>query len=355
MKKSLIALAVAAAVPALAQAQTNVTMFGIADAAVQYSKGAGNSTNLRLVNSGLNSSRWGVRGVEDIGGGLKAGFWLESAVATDDATAGGSNTNNQASGATANGGGLTFGRRATVSLMGGFGEIRLGRDYTPSFWNHTFYDAFGTNGVGSGLNVQAPTHVTTVRASNSVGYHIPGGLPVFGQLMVAFGENGGTAANKNDGRYAGLRVGGRFGPVELAGAFGTTKAGATNLTDANIGGKVTFGPATVMGLYDVSKTSNNGAQRKYFNLGTNIAVGAGTIRASVVKGDSKAATSLLKDSDAIQFAVGYVHDLSKRTAVYTTFSLLDNKGAFANRTNARAVTTGGGSATALEFGLKHSF
>jgi predicted porin len=354
MKKSLIALAVAAAVPALAQAQTNVTMFGIADATVQYSKGAGNSTNLRLVNSGLNSSRWGVRGVEDIGGGLKAGFWLEAGANTDDGAFGNTNTNNQAGGAqTSNA--LQFNRRSTVSLMGGFGEIRLGRDYTPSFWNHTFYDAFGTNGAGSGLNVQAPTHVTTVRASNSIGYHIPGGLPVFGQVMVAFGENGGTAATKNDGRYAGLRVGGRFGPVELAGAFGTTKAGATNLTDANIGGKVTFGPATVMGLYDVSKTSNNGAQRKYFNIGTNIAVGAGTIRASVVKGDSKAATSLLKDSDAIQFAVGYVHDLSKRTAVYTTFSLLDNKGNFNNRNNARAVTTAGGSATALEFGLKHSF
>ena len=48
--------------------------------------------------------------------------------------------------------GLTFNRRSTVSLAGGWGELRLGRDYTPTFWNLTIFDAFGTNGLGSSTN-----------------------------------------------------------------------------------------------------------------------------------------------------------------------------------------------------------
>jgi predicted porin len=354
MKKSLIALAVAAAVPALAQAQTNVTMFGIADAAVQYSAGKGNGNNLKLVNSGLNSSRFGVRGVEELGGGLKAGFWLEAGANTDDGTFGNTNTNNQTTGAQSSNA-LQFNRRSTVSLMGGFGEIRLGRDYTPSFWNHTYYDAFGTNGVGSGLNVQSPVQTTTVRASNSIGYFLPSGMPVFGQVMFALGENGSTAGvTKNDGRYVGARVGAAFGPAEVALGVGQEKnVSGVNRTDVNVGGKFAMGAITLMGLVDQSKIAS-GNKRQYANVGMNWAVGAGTVKFSAVLGNEKNAGGT-KTADAIQVAAGYQHDLSKRTAVYGTVSVLDNRGSFANRTNARAVTTAGGNATALEFGLRHSF
>jgi predicted porin len=355
MKKSLIALAVAAAVPALAQAQTNVTMFGIADAAVQYSAGKGNGNNLKLVNSGLNSSRFGVRGVEDLGGGLQAGFWLEAGANTDDGAFGNTNTNNQTGGANTSGA-LQFNRRSTVSLMGGFGELRLGRDYTPSFWNHTVYDAFGTNGVGSGLNVQSPLMTTTVRASNSIGYFLPSGMPVFGQVMVALGENGSTAgATKNDGRYFGARVGASFGPAQVAVAYGQEKnSGNLKRSDANIGAKFAMGAVTLMGLVDASEVVG-GDKRQYVNVGMNWAVGAGTVKASVVAGSSKPAAGGAKTSDALQLSAGYQHDLSKRTAVYGTASVLDNRKAFANRTNARAVTTAGGNAMALEVGLRHSF
>ena len=88
-----------------------------------------------LANSGYNSSRLGFRGTEDLGGGLAASFWLEAPITNDD-------------GAT---GVASFARRSTVSLSGGFGELRLGRDYTPTFWNDTVFDPFGTNGVGSNL------------------------------------------------------------------------------------------------------------------------------------------------------------------------------------------------------------
>jgi len=147
MKKSLIALAVLTA-SGISFAQSSVTLFGIVDAA--YAKGTGSvSDKTQLQNSGYNSSRFGVRGTEDLGGGLKASFWLEAGVNNDDGTGAASNTNNQAvTAANAGTQGLTFNRRSTVSLEGGFGEVRLGRDYTPQFWTETAYDPFGTNGVG---------------------------------------------------------------------------------------------------------------------------------------------------------------------------------------------------------------
>ena len=136
MKKSLIALAVLAASGA-AMAQSSVTLFGIVDATYAYGSGsAGNKS--QLTNSGYNSSRLGFRGVEDLGGGMSASFWLEAGVNNDNGSGANTSTNNQASGSTG-GGGLTFNRRSTVSLNGGFGEVRLGRDYTPQFWNLTVF------------------------------------------------------------------------------------------------------------------------------------------------------------------------------------------------------------------------
>src|SRR3954470_14955696 len=90
MKKSLIALAVMAAAGA-ASAQSSVTLFGIVDATLMYGKanGGGGNTLWQLGNSGYNSSRLGFRGVEDLGGGLSASFWLEGGISNDDGRAGG--------------------------------------------------------------------------------------------------------------------------------------------------------------------------------------------------------------------------------------------------------------------------
>src|SRR5205085_4224819 len=130
MKKSLIALAVMAAAGA-ASAQSSVTLFGIVDAAVsRYDSGGSGDAVTKLTNSGYNSSRLGFRGTEDLGGGTSASFWLEAGLANDDGQGAATNSNNQASGAgaaVAGRQGLTFNRRSTVSLSGGWGEGRLGR------------------------------------------------------------------------------------------------------------------------------------------------------------------------------------------------------------------------------------
>ncbi|MEO7336206.1 MAG: porin, partial [Caldimonas sp.] len=132
MKKSLLALAVLGAFAGVASAQSSVTLYGTLDVNGRYVKSDGQSRRLSEATDGINSSQLGFRGVEDLGGGLKAGFTLLTGTSPD---------TGRSSGETS---GKFFNRRATVSLLGGFGEVRLGRDYTPTFWNQTVFDAFGT-------------------------------------------------------------------------------------------------------------------------------------------------------------------------------------------------------------------
>src|SRR4051794_6397517 len=181
MKKSLLALAVLGAYAGVASAQSSVTLYGTLDVAGRYVKADGRDSRLSEATDGLNSSQLGFRGVEDLGGGLRAGFTLLSGVNPDNGT---SNTTPPAAG------GLQrkfWNRRSTVSLFGPFGEVRLGRDYTPTFWNMTLFDAFGTNGLGSSTNVRQLYNGT--RQDNTIGYFLPSNLGGFyGQAMVGAPE-----------------------------------------------------------------------------------------------------------------------------------------------------------------------
>ena len=87
MKKSLVALAVLGTLAGTAAAQSSVTLFGVVDLAARYTEANGQSLST-LAASGISSSRFGVRGEEDLGGGLKAGFWLESSIGADAGSAG---------------------------------------------------------------------------------------------------------------------------------------------------------------------------------------------------------------------------------------------------------------------------
>jgi predicted porin len=190
MKKSLITLAVLAASGA-ASAQSSVTLFGVVDATVRYVDAGTGGSVWSLTNSGYQGSRLGFRGTEDLGGGLSASFWLEAGVNNDNGTGVASNVNNAANGGASPTGtqGLTFNRRSTVSLAGSWGELRLGRDFVPAFWNVGIFDPFGTQGVGANaifsyaglaLLTGGTLNVTSagVRASNSISYLMPnmGGL-----------------------------------------------------------------------------------------------------------------------------------------------------------------------------------
>jgi predicted porin len=358
MKKSLLAVAIAALVPGAVMAQTNVTLFGVADVGVTRRAGDGNGSVLGMGSSLFSSSRFGVRGTEDLGGGLRAGFWLETQLGVDDGTNGGgsgrSNTNNQASGA-ATDLAMMFNRRSTVSLMGGFGEVRLGRDFVPSFWNHTMFDPFGTLGIGAATaNTARILGVTAVRASNSIGYFLPGNLGGFyGQAMYALGENASTAANKNDGRYVGARLGYKAGAFEIAGSHGRTEYLAGDITNNNIAGSFQMGPARLMAQFNTQKNEANAVgnrEQRDILLGGTYTMGATTLRASYVDSNVKDT-----DADARRFTIGVSQALSKRTSLYAAYGVMDNKANGTLFTNGRAVTTAGGRASGFDLGVAHSF
>ncbi len=259
MKKSLLALAVLGAYAGVASAQSSVTLFGTVDMAGTYVKNdtpaGGDGNRWALTTNGINSSQLGFRGIEDLGGGLKAGFYLLADLAAAD---------------TGNAAAKFWGRRSTVSLYTNAGELRLGRDYTPTFWNLTIFDAFGTNGVGSSLNPRQLYEGT--RSDNSIGYFLPGNIGGFyGQVMAAAPE-GGTTADRA-GRYLGGRIGFAAGPFDVAGSYGevdnvtaftagTTGSGpviavtgSPKLKVWNIGGAWNFGFAKLMGYYDRTDVS----------------------------------------------------------------------------------------------------
>lgn len=350
MKKSLIALAVLAASGA-AMAQSSVTLFGIVDATYAY--GSGSVANKsQLTNSGYNSSRLGFRGVEDLGGGMSASFWLEAGVNNDNGSGGTTSTNNQGASGVTGGGGLTFNRRSTVSLNGGFGEVRLGRDYTPQFWNLTVFDPFGTNGVGTTQTLNSSLGgPTTVRASNSIGYFLPGNLGGFyGQAQYYMGENLSNAANKKDGNGLALRAGYANGPINVALAFSDTKFLAGNIKAVNLGGQYDLGVAKIMAHYNQDDVKG-GAEGKGFLIGGLVPVGAGEIRLaySTYKIDTVGA-----DPRSNKIALGYVHNLSKRTALYATYAHVSNKNGAAQSLNG-SVTAAGDNSNGYDFGIRHSF
>ena len=341
MKKSLLALAALTAFAGAASAQSSVTLFGIVDAGVARLSAGGKSVT-GMTNSGYNSSRLGFRGVEDLGGGLQAGFWLEGQLTNDDGNAAGMN----------------WQRRSTVSLMGGFGEIRLGRDYTPQFWNTTVYDPFGTNGVGQAntfgmLGAANGNTSTAVRSNNSISYFTPSLGGFSAQVMYAFGENvsGGLKTNN----MLGFRAGYAAGPISVHAAYSKTE-GATNAADykvMNFGGSFDLGFVKPMLMIAQEK---NGAGLKVTAIepGVLVPVGAGVIRASYARHDIKDS-----DNDWNKIAVGYVHNLSKRTIVYGTYAHVSNKGtqtkAVANNGLAAPAVTPGGHASGIEFGVRHAF
>ena len=340
MKKSLLVLAVIGAFASAAHAQSSVTLFGVVDAA--FGRISGNGSKTGISNSGLNSSRLGFRGVEDLGGGLKASFHLEGQLQND----------------VGNSGGLTFQRRSTVSLSGGFGEIRIGRDYTPTFWNTTIFDAFGTNGVGQANTpgmLGSPANITAVRSNNSIGYFLPGDLGGFyGQAMYAFGEQVSGAATSSDGNYFGFRFGYANGPLNAAFANGKVKNFAVGgVTTTNLGISYNFGAVTPAFFYGTEKTGS-GSKIKAFEISATAPLGAGELRAAYSKYDR--ANS---NADWNKFALGYGYNLSKRTQVYGTYARVSNKAGSAvtvtnNGLGGITANLGGGS-TGFELGVRHAF
>jgi predicted porin len=361
MKKSLLALAALGMFAGAASAQSSVTLFGIVDAGVARltaKTSAGSKSVTGMTNSGLNSSRLGFRGVEDLGGGLRAGFHIEGQLFND--TGDGRGT------------GLPFDfqRRSTVSLMGGFGEVRLGRDYTPTFSNVSAYDPFGTNGVGtsmatsmlSGLGIAAQGNT---RQNNSIGYFLPGNLGGFtGNFLFGLAEN--TSGTRKANQYFGARLGYAAGPLSVTGAYGdnTSALQANDVKYMSVGASYDVGVIKPMGYWAREK-ADGGARIDAYLIGATVPLGQGELRASVARYDiKKNAQGLNSRNDWDKYAIGYGYNLSKRTQLYSTYAVVRNKNGQVKTVGQNglaialptgATVLGGKNSTGLEAGIRHSF
>lgn len=311
MKKTLIALAALAASSA-ALAQSNVTLYGIVDTGVGYIKG--DKTVYGLTRNGVNVSRVGFRGVEDLGNGLKATFKLEAGLFSDTGVPGGAGNAS---------GGLAFTRESTVGLQGSFGAVRLGREIVESYNATSRFDPFGTSGVGGSLLWN--DHVT--RVDNGVEYQSPN----FNGFRVGVNLGFGEKTESRNSRYVGVGVTYDQGPISIG--LGVDRANnrtaaTEDQTSFHLGASYDFGMAKVSFAYlnDKFKPVAGGESDKTraFLLGVSAPVGAaGEVKFSYNNYRFKEPATTAQKAN--QFSLGYQHNLSKRTAVYTAYSMIRNK------------------------------
>jgi predicted porin len=375
--KKILAAAAALTAAGATMAQSSVTLFGVIDAGVASvrSSGAGNVTG--LLSGGHTTPRLGFRGVEDLGGGLSAAFWLEGRLNND--TGGGAGQNAA----------FNFTRRSTVSLLGPFGEVRLGRDFVASYPLAYTFDVTDNRGLGQieiyGLATAGVTSADAFRASNAISYFLPRNLGGFyGQAQYVFGEGSSTtvaqtnalglsnsaanAATRKTGDYVGGRFGYANGPVNVMASYGQyldatrvvgAAAYAADFKVANFGASYDFGIVKIMGLVQTDRIDGQATIATFkfttYSVGAVVPFGVSEVRAQVSRYKLDGS-----DNGANKASLGYVYNLSKRTALYAEAARLNNKGTARYQLEGISgvsigAPTGGGSSTGYAVGVKHSF
>lgn len=404
------------AVPAVAQ--TSITIYGIADAGVQVSR-FGNGTQTNLASGITDGSRLGFKGTEDLGGGFKALFTLESRIELDTgdnkngylgrnpdfallrgaplpaatslalATALGSNT------AIVNSNGALFDRTAMVGLVTPVGAILLGRQYTPAYEVGAMADTFETGTAGAWGGVATGTSAlytpgVAIRSNNAIQYRLqlPNGL---GASLMYSPEERGSGSLGVSNRFLGANVRYQANNFNVGIGYNTEKDpfGRRSLRTGVVGGSYTMGNIKVFAGYMNMKNDNPGLgfaltptitaalgtagaalvpvvvstinsnarlDADSASLGLHYTIGAGRVMGAV----ARTRNDLFADSDVTLFSLGYDHNLSKRTDVYVFFARTNNE---ANAQYALGgggysggfTTRGGQDASALQIGIRHRF
>lgn len=337
MKKTLLAIAALSAIAAApAMAQSSVQIYGQVESAISKSNdgtsflsgvgGTGQAKSDVYSLNGLNS-RLGFKGTEDLGGGLKALFQLEHRFTTDDGAQNGA----------------FFHGRSIVGLSGGFGEITLGRDYSPVYGVAQAADPFAFDatvgqlgafhqyaGYGIGTGKGAFNANGGNRVNNAVTYTSPTFNGFTGKVSVAAGETAGLK------RELGASLAYASGP--LAAAVGYDQFDSDNNLLV-VSASYDLGYVKPLASYSQSKVA--GVKRDNVTLGATAPLGNGFLKAAVARFSTDTVNGAGADVDTTKFALGYEYTLSKRTSVFT--DLGSAKGDNRTRT------------TALDVGLRHKF
>lgn len=347
----------AAGMAGQAAAQAPVTLYGVVDEALRVVNNQGRGSVKSVESGSETTSRFGLYGIEPLGGSLSAGFHLEHGLLADTGTPASST--------------LFWDRRATVSLLDKrLGEIRLGRDLVPTYANWGRYDPFSYIGLAGSNKFVSGTFAgpirsafgsqpnTTVRSSNSLQYLLPSGLyGLEGGLMVAPSENGTPASGA--ARLWGVRLGVATPGFGLSAATTTSENANTfagKFKDRALAGRFAIGPVNLTAGWREFKYAT--AEQTHLMVGAAWATGTGTLKASWNRVDMSgtAGTTSLDANGAQQWALGYVHTLSKRTVLYSALARVNNDGAvaFAIPGGASGLPAGGRS-TGYEAGVRHAF
>lgn len=349
MNKKLVALAVAGvfALPLAAQAQsTNVTLYGIVDLGVRVDRTQNAGTLMRIEDGIESGNRIGLKGSEDLGGGLKANFLLETGIQAD---VGGFTQGN-----------LPWGRQTWVSMSGGFGEVKMGRMYATEFNQLAPVDPFGYGLLGHVANIYV---ANIIRKNNAIEYTTPamGGLVVQAQYTGNVSANESMSNPKDVGRNFGVRVNYAAGPISAGGSFETLDVGPANRRHFTLNGTFDLGMAKLAASVMSAKCTHSGCgastiDDRYWLLGATMPMGNGSLFATFATRDVRGSST----ADSSMFAVGYDYNLSKRTNVYASAARMNNKSGaglgLSDSSNGGVSGNGlGYDPTAFAVGVRHKF
>lgn len=369
MQKKIIALAIAAAVSAPAFADSNVTIYGVANVSYDMTKtgtvAAVDNFSSNKVSS--NTSRLGFKGNEDLGDGLSAVWQIESRIDID------------------NSAGNTLANRNTFLGLSSAsaGTVLMGRHDTPYNISNRKYDLFGDtladnrSIMGGGATTVAGVGSSALsfngRQPNVIAYISPAMSGFTGAIAYVAGAEGQTLAAQTKGSAWSLAALYGNGPISANFAYEVHNAGTAPGT-AGLGVTAKETAWTISGGYKVAEFEVNGIYEKSSD---DLAAGTNALghRAYYLSGKynfgsnavklayANAAANATANTDATQVSLGFDHSLSKRTTVYALYTKLSNgtQGDYqlsGNGTGAPALTpvqANGGTPSAFSFGMKHTF
>lgn len=329
-------------------AQTSVTLYGVADVGVEYANhlGAGDNSTVRMQSGNLSGSRWGLRGSEDLGGGLRAVFTLESGFSVDD---GRSTQNNR-----------LFGRQAWIGLSNAYGTLSLGRHTTAMYDFGVQYDPMG---ISTRYSIGAQDGAFQSRADNSIKYAGKFG-PVSAKLIYSAGADGTSGVNGEvPGNYkVGREFGGSLayesGPLAIAVVYDEVN-GNTVATDENKTRK-----AAVSGTYQFGPVKSYLGYR-YARFMTPPTSQTTNLYWAGAQWDITSAWSLTgaayyqdfrnSGADPWLFIVSADYSFSKRTDVYLNVAYTRNKDGSDLGTGGFGTTVAGKNQTGVLMGIRHKF
>lgn len=301
-------------------AQDSVKLYGLIDLNAGQFQAAGAQKTWQVSNGDFSTSFIGFSGREDLGGGLSAGFAIESFFRPDTGRSGrvAIDAPPRAD--------VFWARAANVSLAGGFGTVRIGRQTAAMFVSSLIFNPFGDS---FGFSPTIRHYYTSALVgdsgwSNAVSYQTPN----FGGLSATLQASLGEGAAKSVGKNVGANVLYFAGPLALTAAwqkvksdydlrFSTTLApGFVDQTAYQFGASYNAGPVKVFGQFGkVDTDAAADTTAKIYQVGASVPVGAGKFLASY--GNLKYTGGRVGTSKVT--TLGYDHDLSKRTDVYAIY------------------------------------